>query len=939
MDASTSLFGPLRGWIRNTKSSLQSVPSAMATVQTALQQRQAAMDRMAADPPDLRDENDAVVESQALIAGLSGAFAEPATQSLHPQCAREAAGTSHEQSHATSEPVTANHAPSGLHEHATIPAIVQYSSPDYDATNDSNTTFQSTAPEGLVATAGATMTTSTDMQTPIQHISEDLAPEPDMAAPVTTPAEQDTALQTAPTTTATEDIPQQDDHGVLPVAMPLPSDKTEIPDATSSTNEPAPDPVATSPVISKAGEETKLAPVAPTDIQVDSLPTDAIVAPHTATLTTDSFPAADATAGAAAEEHESARDDTHAHIDQTAPADDSDAVRVALSQSSEHPGKTTALSPEEGNTLPTPPQEEEAAEIVVKARSPRQTSKVHEHATPVEEVAGPAHEQDAEKALPMPRPSHSDPVALPKGRKPAVAAQYKRSPNALRLAATNQPRTPKKKSEETGKRYQTRGNQFSPKPRGQNPTDQDRNSLLVTLKISSSPNSQTPATGAKRKQPADEPLTPTQNSNKKPRRLANGRFTSAPKSSSQQPRRISKETSLSTEGDESDEIEVHRARPRAKTVQQSTLDRRIKPQRDVEGDEKFVEDVKAVLEVQGKRKTHNMGRRQANRILALLKLARYPAEDEAKFLSTEEATAAVAPNQFWTSIIVTEGQQVLPLQTVDDFLDEYYDDDTEVWIQDPAIKPGKLQPVTRKVKMSKVKDRLAGKSNGQPWNLLELATHCDDGLRPLFLNTEDCRLLSKLKIPDSADEARRKTYEAGYKEVEKWALTAQAGALTEPHQDSHGYSTYITVNQGLIGFGWLLNPTPEERAAWKKSPMTFTGGNWRYIVLKPGQTVYFPAGTVHFVFRLPSAGHTLAFGGHILRCSNLVHWVKTLIEERDEKNITNEDLTDSSSGYLHRTERFVRKALTNGTAQKWGGEQAIDEFLRLKKKFEQKKQK
>lgn len=782
------------------------------------------------------------------------------------------------------------------------------------------------------------MTTDTDTQPAVQQTFEMPAPEPDTAAPVTATPDQETDSGTATIRATTGEAAQQDDYNISPDATPPTADKTEIPDATPPTKESGPAPTTPSPIVSKADEETERASAASADIPVEHH-ADAVAAPQSATQITDSLPIPEATAGAAAEDQTSAQDDTPAHVGQTVPADDSDPLPVALSPSSDRLNETNALSLEAGNTLPTPPQEEEAAEIIVKARSPRQVSRIHEQATLLEEGAGPAHEQDAQKALSEFQPPHSDPVVPSKGRKPAAVDQYKRAPNALRLAATNQRRTPTQQSEETEKRYQTRGNQFSPKPRGQNPTDQDRKSCVVTLKISSSPNSQTPTTGVKRKQPADGPLTPTRDSNKKPRRLANGRFTKASNSNDQQSRPVSKETPPSTESDESDEIEVRRARPRAQAVQQSSLDRQIKPQRDLEGDEKFVEDVKAVLEVQGKRKAHDMGRRQANRILALLKLARYPAEDEAKFLSTEEATAAVAPNQFWTSIIVTEGQQVLPLQTVDDFLDEYYDDDTEVWIQDPAIKPGKYQPVTRKVKMSKVKDRLAGRSNSQPWNLLELATHCDDGLRPLFLNTEDCRLLSKLKIPDSADEARRKTYEAGYKEVEKWALTAQAGALTEPHQDSHGYSTYITVNQGLIGFGWLLNPTPEERAAWAKSPMTFTAGSWRYVVLKPGQTVYFPAGTVHFVFRLPSAGHTLAFGGHILRCSNIVHWVKTLIEERDEKNITNEDLTDSSSGYLHRTERFVRKALTNGTAQKWGGEQAIEDFLRLKKKFEQKKQK
>lgn len=366
-----------------------------------------------------------------------------------------------------------------------------------------------------------------------------------------------------------------------------------------------------------------------------------------------------------------------------------------------------------------------------------------------------------------------------------------------------------------------------------------------------------------------------------------------------------------------------------------------RPLRDQETDEAFAHEVRENLKIQVKARRADMGKRQAVRILDLLELAQHPSEDDALFLTTAEATAEVAQGHFTKRIIVTTDQQRVPLQTVDEFLGEYYDDDSLVWIQDPEVRPTKKAPITRQVKISQVKERFASESTNKPWNLLELATHCDDGLRPSFLNTEDCRLLTKLKIPEShaGPEARRRTYLPGYKEVEKWALVAEAGALTEPHQDSHGYSTFITVNMGLVGFGWLSNPSKADRDAWRRNPSNFRGGQWRYIVLKPGQTVYFAAGTVHFVFRLPAAGNTLAFGGHILRCSNIVHWVRTLLEERDQKEVTNEDLTDSAPGYLARVEKFVNQAKVNGTAHKWGGDDSIEEFLRLKKEFLSRRQK
>jgi hypothetical protein len=277
----------------------------------------------------------------------------------------------------------------------------------------------------------------------------------------------------------------------------------------------------------------------------------------------------------------------------------------------------------------------------------------------------------------------------------------------------------------------------------------------------------------------------------------------------------------------------------------------------------------------------------------------------------------------------------MPLQRIEDFLGEFYDDDSKVFIQDPSVTFAGNSNFVREVTIGAVKKRiLEGKGKGRPWNCLELATHVEDGLRPAFLAGEDCRLLTKVKLERDGETASRRRYPQGYKEVEKWALLAEAGALTEPHQDSHGYSTYITVNQGDIGFGWLSYPTNVERASWNKD-QSVAGDRFRYVVMKPGQTVFFPAGTVHFVFRLPGAegGHTLAFGGHVLRCSNILHWIKTLIEEKASPNVTNEDLTSSAPGYLNQVERFVRHAQKNGTTEKWGGAEAVEEFLRLKEVF------
>jgi hypothetical protein len=365
---------------------------------------------------------------------------------------------------------------------------------------------------------------------------------------------------------------------------------------------------------------------------------------------------------------------------------------------------------------------------------------------------------------------------------------------------------------------------------------------------------------------------------------------------------------------------------------------KLRPLNDTAAYIDFANKVITALRSRHKSRAKCFGHRQNEAILDLLRNAKPATREEMLFLTGAEAAQFLAPGAFHNGPILTEGQQPMPLQRIEDFLGEFYDDDSKVFVQDPSVTFSGNSNFVREVTIGAVKKRLLlGKSKGRPWNCLELATHVEDGLRPAFLAGEDSRLLTKVKLEHAGagETAGRRRYPQGYKEVEKWALLAEAGALTEPHQDSHGYSTYITVNQGAIGFGWLSYPTDSERAAWNKD-QDVPGDRFRYVVMKPGQTVFFPAGTVHFVFRLPlgaGGGHTLAFGGHVLRCSNILHWIKTLIEERASPNVTNEDLTSSAPGYLNQVEKFVRQAREDGTVGKWGGAEAVEEFLRLKEVF------
>ena len=58
-----------------------------------------------------------------------------------------------------------------------------------------------------------------------------------------------------------------------------------------------------------------------------------------------------------------------------------------------------------------------------------------------------------------------------------------------------------------------------------------------------------------------------------------------------------------------------------------------------------------------------------------------------------------------------------------------------------------------------------------------------------------------------------------------------------------------------------------------------------------------------------------------------------MLEEQAAPEVTNEDLSVSAFAYLDRVEKFVRQAERTGQVQKWGGEESIQEFLRLKEVF------
>lgn len=250
--------------------------------------------------------------------------------------------------------------------------------------------------------------------------------------------------------------------------------------------------------------------------------------------------------------------------------------------------------------------------------------------------------------------------------------------------------------------------------------------------------------------------------------------------------------------------------------------------------------------------------------------------------------------------IITAGQQpfqwVNPANPISEFFDWIVDLERTVSVQIPSLRSDESSCELRSLREVQ-KRLLSRKKSDDPWNILDCGCPLPQTL-PYFLTGWNCQLLSRIRetVLDSKNSAERPVVSrkewAEWREIEHWTLLSEGGHCTAAHMDSHGLATWITVQGGLFGFAWMSRPTPEQRQAWIEDTEHYDQGQqWRYWILKPGQTVFFPSGTIHSVFRTQQA-QTLGLGGHILQWSGLKQWLNVIRQQVEAPDSTNEDMTD-----------------------------------------------
>lgn len=208
----------------------------------------------------------------------------------------------------------------------------------------------------------------------------------------------------------------------------------------------------------------------------------------------------------------------------------------------------------------------------------------------------------------------------------------------------------------------------------------------------------------------------------------------------------------------------------------------------------------------------------------------------------------------------------------------------------------------------------AERESFHPWNVPDIPNPRPESCLPHFVQSINCNLLrdvvrraldatvdeicpeicpnahgDRLGCSNDGHKLTRKEYHRLMECWEHWqgtAMLADPGAITTSHWDSWGMGTWISCHEGQIGIVWRSHPSEQEvnYYLWDRAK-AHTMGISIYKVLRPGDAVYMPPGTIHTVFRRPCGNQTLGFAGHVVRRSCLAEWIRVF--DRETANVEN----------------------------------------------------
>ncbi|KAL2284419.1 hypothetical protein FJTKL_08831 [Diaporthe vaccinii] len=291
---------------------------------------------------------------------------------------------------------------------------------------------------------------------------------------------------------------------------------------------------------------------------------------------------------------------------------------------------------------------------------------------------------------------------------------------------------------------------------------------------------------------------------------------------------------------------------------------------------------------------------------------------EAHLWSGDEAAVGVEVHPPGVPVF-TQGQQRFRWhegRPISQLFHRTVDFDRLVPVQIPSL--GTCGPSFQHKALREVGERFLGAQPAtDPWSLLDFRSPLPPSILPSFLDGENCQLLPRMH--DAVQAVAKAEGPTGpirprheWHESSEWVLLSEGGHNTLPRIGSHGLSTWITAQEGCIGFGWMTRPTREEYRDWTLKPDVIPGGSrWRYFVLHPGWTVFFASGTIHFLFRVAGV-QTLALGGHILQWTGINLWLDIVGEQLRYAGITDEDIEKYARSISIVMDLVVKKVKSSG---------------------------
>ncbi|KAK5170187.1 uncharacterized protein LTR77_004773 [Saxophila tyrrhenica] len=298
-----------------------------------------------------------------------------------------------------------------------------------------------------------------------------------------------------------------------------------------------------------------------------------------------------------------------------------------------------------------------------------------------------------------------------------------------------------------------------------------------------------------------------------------------------------------------------------------------------------------------------------------------------------------------------DSQEQRPIEQIFDILTSFPSDALE-YVDESLPAPRRNQRAT----MAQMAQRFARTHTEPmgvrfPLNFPDIPTRAPDNGVPSFLSSTSCTLLQDLlRAQLDVDEARICTCAApppprcghAISKRQFAALTtawiywqggttmlSEAGTVTAPHWDQYGLSTWISCLEGEIGLAWLVRPkNPEEHMRWLSDPGRPTA-RWAFKVLRPGDALYMPSGTVHFVFRRPSGGQTLGYSEHLVRRRHLVGWLRVVGLTLGREDVDLEGYGLVLPPLMRQVRVLVKAVKAQGLEEMYGGKERLGEALKL----------